>query len=95
MIPAARPVRQEDALQYLASALKNGQAPNYGYDLYVRGVMREYVQAEQHSNRDNETLERRVREISPIFLAAAWELARRGIIRPGVRILGAQSTDEG
>ena len=40
-------------------------------------------------------VEPRIKEISPHFFAAAWELCRRGIIRPGIRMLGAQSTDAG
>jgi len=95
MILTARPVPQEDALQYLVSALKKGRTPNYGYDLYIRDVIHQYVLTEERTNRGNEPVDLRVKEISPSFLAAAWELARRGVIRPGVSSLGAQSTDEG
>jgi hypothetical protein len=31
-------------------------------------------------------------EISPAFFDAAWELCRRGVLRPGISHLGAQST---
>jgi hypothetical protein len=34
-------------------------------------------------------------EESPVFLNAAWELSRRGILRPGIRRMNTQSTDEG
>src|SRR5262249_6256453 len=36
-----------------------------------------------------------IRELSPIFYEAAWELCRRGIVRPGVRMAGAQAVEEG
>jgi len=32
---------------------------------------------------------------SPLFLDAAWELCRRGIVRPGVRSSGAQAVGDG
>src|SRR5262249_52722833 len=34
-------------------------------------------------------------KLSPLFIAAAWELCRRGILRPGVQHFGLQATDEG
>lgn len=33
--------------------------------------------------------------ISPAFYAAAWELCRRGILRPGIRTIRGQVTDDG
>jgi hypothetical protein len=30
-----------------------------------------------------------------VFYAAGWELCRLGILRPGIKILGAQATDDG
>jgi hypothetical protein len=102
MNPAAQPVQQEDALKYLISALRKDRPHNtgyadYGYDLYLPNVIREYVSTEEHIREDagDGRNDRRMREISPNFFAAAWELSRRGIIRPGVRILGAQSTQDG
>lgn len=35
------------------------------------------------------------RPISGTFYAGAWELCRRGILRPGVREVGLQATDDG
>src|SRR6266851_1725423 len=37
----------------------------------------------------------RVRELSPVFYEAAWNLCRRGVLRPGIKALGAQSAGEG
>jgi len=98
-------MHEEDALKHLISALRKSGAPratdasNYGYDVYLPNVIREFVIAErgQAGNRinPNDPVEIKVRELSPGFLAAAWELCRRGIIRPGIRTFGDQATDAG
>ena len=95
-------MRQEEAVKYLVSALRKQRPHNtgysdYGYDLFVPHVIREYVTTEEglREHVDGGKQHRRMTELSPLFLAAAWELCRRGIIRPGVKVLGAQSTDEG
>lgn len=49
---------------------------SHGYDVYVPNVIRHYV-----AGGDAES---RIRELSPTFYDAAWELCRRGILRPGV-----------
>jgi len=38
---------------------------------------------------------RKMIEASPAFLSAAWELCRRGILRPGVTTMNAQATPDG
>jgi len=40
-------------------------------------------------------IESKLKEVSPSFYDAAWELCRRGIIRPGVTAYGEQSTEAG
>lgn len=59
--------------------------------------MREYATAEQGQAASDQqgAIELRMREVSPHFFAAAWELCRRGVIRPGIRTLDSQSTDAG
>lgn len=61
----------------------------YGYDVYLPNVMRQVV----GNNQPGE--DQRIRQMSPTFYDAAWELCRRGILRPGVRAHGLQSTDDG
>jgi hypothetical protein len=39
--------------------------------------------------------EQAINEISPVFYEAAWELCRRGIVRPGVRRSGDQTVEDG
>jgi hypothetical protein len=98
-------MHEEDALKYIISGLRKGDAyhvseySNYGYDLYLPNLMREYATAELDQAARNAqgqaAIELRIRELSPHFFAGAWELCRRGIIRPGIRTLAAQSTEAG
>jgi len=84
----------EDAANFLIGWIRNpstGGCSNYGYDIYLPNVIRAYLR----NTGANEDDRRATRELSPHFYAAAWELCRRGIIRPGVNIMGAQSTDDG
>lgn len=57
---------------------------DYGYDVYVPNVVAAYLaeveKIPQHLVRDHQ----RGRELTPFFFDAAWELCRRGILRPGV-----------
>jgi hypothetical protein len=98
-------MQEEDALKYMVAGLRKGERyhttgySDYGYDLYLPNLMREFATFEEGNGaRSTESLgrvEQRIRQISPTFFAAAWELCRRGIIRPGIQALGAQSTDAG
>lgn len=69
------------------------QYSNYGYDIYIPNVIRWHL---EHSGvRDHPETMRQIRALSSLFYAAAWELCRRGIIRPGVREMGLQATEGG
>lgn len=85
----------EDAIRYIVQVLRDhpGQAGNYGYELYVPNILRSYVQ-QVEGLRDRE-LEARLRPLSPDFMEASWELARRGILRPGIKMYQTQSTEDG
>jgi hypothetical protein len=67
--------------------------PDYGYDVYLSNVIRWYLR--ESGERDRQRLELSIQNLWPAFVAGAWELCRRGVIRPGVRQLGAQSTEGG
>lgn len=90
--------RIEDAVLYIIGVLRQGNAAtdhsNYGYDVYIPNVIRRYVRS-QNLDPEREQGHRLKIQLSSLFFDAAWELARRGIIRPGVRTMGLQSTDEG
>jgi hypothetical protein len=40
-------------------------------------------------------LDRAAQEVSGIFFEAAWELCRRGLLRPGVRVMSTQAVTDG
>lgn len=88
------PIRQEDSFRYIISSLREGaDFSAYGYEVYVREVVRSFLASERGV--EPRQLDRLQQEHSPPFLAAAWELSRRGILRPGIKRLGAQATDRG
>ena len=92
--------RLDDALQFLIAYLRRPRRPNegvsYGYDLYITNVCRAFaVEVEGESLQNNLRIDRRVPELSGVFYEAAWELCRRGIIRPGVRRHGERVTEDG
>ena len=66
---------------------------NFGYDVYLSNLIRWYL--EESSERDRQAIEQSIPNLWPTFVAAAWELCRRGVIRPGVRQLNTQSTEHG
>ena len=82
----------DEAIAILLDVLRNGRAGRYGYDLYPR-IGAEFAAQQRHPHEHH--IELRVRELSPIFYEAAWELCRRGIVRPGVRTTGEQAEGEG
>lgn len=89
-------MNDEVALNYIIYWLREwplSSYQTYGYDIYLPGIIRKYV--ETHENLRGLEGAPREQEISPHFYTAAWELCRRGILRPGVRIMGAQATVEG
>jgi hypothetical protein len=89
-------VRDEDALAEIVGFLRSPKDPEvstYGYDLYLPRVIDKYLLA--RGVKWGEELTALKKEHSPPFYSAAWDLCRRGIIRPGVAVYGHQSTDDG
>jgi hypothetical protein len=70
-------------MKYLVEELaRNKQRfSGYGYDLYVQKAWDAYVVEVEKSQPGTQ----RGIDISSVFLDAAWELCRRGIVRPGIR----------
>ena len=88
-------LNQDDATQLLIRWLRHPHAgiTRYGYELYIPGEYRQYLY--NNGNRDEQSISERMEENIPAFFAAAWGLCLRGIIRPGIRNLREQSTDDG
>jgi len=85
----------EDALLFIIETLRSGNPSDYGkygYELYIPNVIHAYFRAQSQEIRWGD---RKMIEASPVFLNASWELCRRGILRPGIRRMNVQATDEG
>jgi hypothetical protein len=85
----------EDATKIFIHFMRNsssGRVSNYGYDIYVPTLVNRHLESESIKPQE---IDRKLCEYMPDFYAAAWELCRRGIIRPGVNEYGAQATSEG
>lgn len=90
-------INEEDAFHFIVRVLRENLMPDmgssYGYEVYLPNIIRYYLTSVSGLNRGE--VDVHYRTVSPAFLTAAWELSRRGILRPGVKALGQQSTDEG
>lgn len=89
-------INEDDAFHLLVRAMREDWRTGhsrYGYDLYLPTVISHYLKQLCQFNESKASQYERV--LSPVFMAAAWELARRGIIRPGIKCFGQQATDDG
>jgi len=68
---------------------------SYGYDVYLPNIVVDYIVEIEASTEHRSMILNgsRSRRLSPLFYEAAWELSRRGTLRPGVREFGGQATD--
>ncbi len=88
-------MNQEDATSLLIRWLRDpdhGDFSTFGYDIDLPALIKTYLRKDgiQHLEADQ-----KVAELIPHFYAAAWELCRRGIIRPGVNRYLGQATADG
>jgi len=67
----------------------------YGYDVYLYNVMIAYLVVDEKIALGDCQKVIKDRNMSLYFLSASWELCRRGILRPGVKNIGDQSTEQG
>lgn len=84
----------EDATKLLVQVLRDpdyGSYARYGYGAYLPTLFIKYFEKNGRSDEAQKTW----RNLSPVFYEAAWELCRRGILRPGIRQAGEQATDDG
>jgi hypothetical protein len=84
---------EEDAFHFIVRALRDTteNLENYGYKVYLPKVFDVYLKKVcGFQDRDNQGV---YRQIAPAFYAAAWELCRRGVLRPGVMNFHGQETE--
>ena len=86
----------EDAEKVIVDWIKNKMQlstySRYGYDVYIRNVIRESVPVDLQAKQPEI---KALNELSPTFYGAAWELCRRGILRPGTTTYNGQVVSEG
>lgn len=89
----------DDALAFIVQYVKSGQKDDayFGYEIYLSRIVEAYLReigdwpptiqyAQDHPQN---------RELSSAFFEGAWELCRRGVLRPSVRFLGRQGSADG
>ena len=88
------------AYEYLIEKLRNPVPENYdgysryGYDVYLAQIAAFYAR-EREGLSGSQNPQKAIEKHWPNFADAAWRLCTQGILRPGVRRYGEQSTDEG
>ena len=95
MFPGNEPLpvqaTEEEALAFLVDLLRKGRPlRHYGYAIYLRRVMEEYLFTFGKIPRNQQISPRWIDEISPVFFAAAGSLCRFGVLRPGLEQFSGQ-----
>jgi hypothetical protein len=86
---------EEQAVDFLVDLLrKDFPLRAYGYAVYLRRVIEEYLFTVGKVPRNQPIAPRWIEEVSPAFFSAAWSLCRLGVLRPGVQYFGAQSVGD-
>lgn len=89
------PLSQADAVALLLQLVRtpdHGAHAAYGYGVFLPALLRAHLEKQGIRHHDQEP---QLHEMMPALYAAAWELCRRGILRPGVKSYGAQATPDG
>lgn len=89
----------DDALEFIIGYLKRprNQAPGFGYEVSLGDVIRTYLEESENWPPTIQYVQDHPqnRELSTTFFDAAWELCRRGVLRPSVQFLGRQGSADG
>lgn len=83
----------DESISRTLTALITGDAQKYGYDLHPFSIASSA--GWEKSGGDHSLSIEVTLQLSPVFMDAAWELCRRGYVRPGVRTQHAQATSDG
>jgi hypothetical protein len=90
--PQAALPKEEEAVAFIVRILRERRdVSNYGYEVYARSLIVEYIHEVQGVPRQGPDPQQEVRRLSSIFLAALWTLSRFGVLRPGPKNFGDQS----
>jgi hypothetical protein len=98
MEPMASDPTVDDAIGAIMELFRTRRAEigAYGYDVYLPKLWNVYaIASKMVLAGERDALDRVGLRVSGIFYAAAWELCRRGILRPGIRNVNLQHTDDG
>ena len=87
------PADAEALLVRLVKEKNHGGYGSYGYDIFLPHLVMGYLQNENTPVRN--PTDPAARELIEAFWPIAWDLCRRGILRPGVNAYGAQAVDDG
>ncbi|HEY8947342.1 MAG TPA: hypothetical protein VIM56_00505 [Rhizomicrobium sp.] len=90
----------DDATNFIVDFIRNPRNDgygSYGYEIYLPSVITAYIIEVEHSTEHRSSIYNgpHAANLSPTFFEAAWDLCRRGILRPGILRLGGQGTAEG
>ena len=86
----------EDAIAFIVDCVAKPRSSSayssYGYEVYVPNIIMNFLKEVERPAEHKSTWRDgpRVRELAPAFSEAAWELCRRGILRPGIRSFSGQ-----
>ncbi len=86
----------EDAERVIIQWIRQRPTSEYsihGYDIYLSHLIRWHFH--ESGEQDQQKIDQDIERLWPVFVAAAWELCRRGLIRPGIRQLYSQPTSDG
>ncbi len=90
------PMQYEDAMKLLIEWLRkpeHGNYTRYGYDVYLPGLVMNALMTQRKLA--HHEAERQMHDMVSDFYGPAWDLCRRGILRPGIRAYGQQATPDG
>src|SRR6266566_372935 len=91
----------DDAVEFLINFLRFPRIPSgyavIGYDITMQIIVRAYLTEVEHAPDYPQYVSDQPRgpELTTIFSDAAWELCRRGILRPSVRTASVGGTADG
>ncbi|MDE2125268.1 MAG: hypothetical protein KGJ62_01615 [Armatimonadetes bacterium] len=94
--PQKLSIDEEDAFNFIVHCLasKKSHFDSYGYEVYLPKIIQHYLHS-QVKGFDLRYEQTYIGQLSAEFMSAAWELCRRGVLRPGVRAYQQQVTDDG